>query len=143
MQVSDVMTKEFASTKTTDNLVAASTKMGSLDIGALPVVDDENVLKGFVTDRDICIRGVAHGKDPNTTEVGSVMTQGPVACTSDTSVQDAARIMQDRQIRRLLVTEDGMAVGIVSLGDLAVKSTDESTAADTLEEVSKPAQPKT
>ncbi len=93
----------------------------------------------MITDRDITVRAVADACDPRSTTVEEVMTPDVVYCFDDQDVQEAARLMQAHQIRRLVVLDrDKRLVGIVSLGDLAVETGDEKLAGKTLEEVSLP-----
>jgi len=93
----------------------------------------------MVTDRDITIRITAEGRDAANTAVQEAMTPDVAFVFEDQDVQDAARIMRDRQIRRLpVVSRDKQLVGIVSLGDLAVAG-DDRTSGDTLQQISEPA----
>jgi CBS domain-containing protein len=106
--------------------------------GPLPVCDNDR-LAGLITDRDIAVRAVAEGCDPRTTTVKDVMTPDVVYCFEDQDVQEAAQLMREHQVRRLVVlNRDKRLVGIVSLGDLAVETGDEKLAAKTLEHVSLP-----
>src|SRR5437762_11404171 len=103
----------------------AAAKMKSLDVGPIPVCDGER-LQGMLTDRDITVRATAEGRDPNSTRVRDVMSPDVVYCFEDQDVQDAARVMEEHQIRRLVVlNRDKRLVGIMSLGDLAVHTEDE------------------
>ena len=116
--------------------------MRDLDVGPLPVCGDDDRLAGMVTDRDIAVRAVAEGWDPTAKRVRDVMSEEVVYCFEDQAVEDAARLMRENQIRRLVVlNRDKRLVGIVSLGDLAVETGDEELAGRTLEEVSEPAVP--
>jgi len=141
LTVRDVMTRRFEDIKMSDRIVSAAKRMQELDVGALPVVDENNILQGLVTDRDIVTRGVAEGCNPEKTNVEAIMTRGAVVCPQDTSLERAAGIMERNRIRRLVVIEDAKAVGILSLGDLAVKTPGEELAGEVIEEVSEPAQP--
>ena len=112
----------------------AAQKMKTLDVGPVPVCDGER-LQGMLTDRDITIRATAEGRDPNTTRVRDVMTPDMVYCFEDQDVREAARIMEERQIRRLVVlNRDKRLVGIVSLGDLATQTSDEELDSSELSE---------
>jgi CBS domain-containing protein len=116
----------------------AARKMQALDVGPLPVCDHDR-LAGMLTDRDIVVRAVAEGRDPGSTRVRDVMTPEVVYCFEDQDVQEAARLMEQKQVRRLLVlNRDKRLVGIVSLGDLAVETGDEKLVGRTLEQVSLP-----
>ena len=106
--------------------------------GPLPVCDNDR-LAGLITDRDIAVRAVAEGCDPRTTTVKDVMTPDVVYCFEDQDVQEAAQLMREHQVRRLVVlNRDKRLVGIVSLGDLAVETGDEKLSGRTLEHVSLP-----
>jgi CBS domain-containing protein len=121
---------------------AAAAKMRALDVGPLPVCDGDR-LQGMVTDRDITVRATAAGKDPATTPVAEVMTPQVVSVFEDQDVAEAARLMEQYQIRRLVVLDrDNRLVGIVSLGDLAVETGDEGGAGEVLEQVSEPSEPR-
>jgi CBS domain-containing protein len=116
--------------------------MRDMDVGPIPVCDGDRLL-GMLTDRDIAIRAVAEdGRDPREVAVANVMTPDVIYCFDDQDVEEAARIMQERQIRRLLVlNREKQLVGIVSLGDVAVENTNPQTKAETLKKVSEPAEP--
>jgi CBS domain-containing protein len=139
MQVFEAMTPDVVSVLPDTRLVDAALAMRNLDVGPLPVVD-RGKLVGVVTDRDITIRATAEGRDPRLTPVEEVMTRDVVACREDDDVRVAAKLMQDAQLRRLLVVDGlGRLVGIVSLGDLVLQTGDEKLAGETLEKVSEPA----
>jgi CBS domain-containing protein len=113
--------------------------MSQVDVGPLPVCEGERLV-GMLTDRDIIVRVVAKGYDPQTTRVREVMTPEVVSCCEDQDVQTAAQLMAARQIRRLPVLDrDQLLVGILSLADLAVYATDAELASEVLQEVSEPA----
>jgi CBS domain-containing protein len=123
----------------------AAEKMKSLDVGPIPVCDGDRLV-GMVTDRDITVRATAEGRDPNTTRVRDVMTPDIIYCFEDQDVEEAARIMGEQQIRRLVVlNRDKRLVGIVSLGDLAVYTDQDDMGAEELSEtlsgVSEPSEP--
>jgi CBS domain-containing protein len=139
MQVREVMTRGVECARPDDTLQDAARKMRNLDVGPLPVCENDR-LTGMVTDRDITIRAVAEGKDPRDARVRDVMSEGVEYCFEDDAVEEAARHMKDHQIRRLVVlNRDKRMVGIVSLGDLAVDTGDEQLAGETLERISEPA----
>jgi CBS domain-containing protein len=95
----------------------------------------------MLTARDIVTRAVAEGADPKTVTVSQAMSLEPVTCRPDCPVEDAARTMQERQIRRLLVTEEHQrgVLGIVSLGDIAVRSHEEGLVGEATEGICQPA----
>ncbi|WP_163993309.1 CBS domain-containing protein [Pyxidicoccus caerfyrddinensis] len=139
-QVKDVMTKDVEIISPNDSLKDAAEKMRMLNVGPLPVCDGDR-LKGIITDRDIVVRAVSQGMDPNNTRVSQAMTGELEYVYEDEDISKVARKMKDEQIRRILVVNrDKRLVGIVSLGDLAeAMSTEE--AGKTLESISEPSQP--
>jgi CBS domain-containing protein len=138
MLLRDVMTRTVEEVAPQASLAEAAQKMRTLDVGALPVCENDRLI-GILTDRDITIRAVAEGCDPNVTPVWQAMTRDVAWCRDDEDVRRACQIMEDRQIRRLLVCDgDEQPVGIVSLGDLATRGRDQRKSGEVLEEVSKP-----
>ena len=122
-------------------LKEAAERMPDLDSGVLPVGQKDRVV-GMLTDRDITIRATAAGKDPNPTRLEAVMTPDVVYCYEDEDARDAARKMEEHQLRRLIVlSRDKRLVGILSLGDLAVHTADDRLAGEVAEAVSEPAGP--
>lgn len=120
-QVSDIMTTDVQVVQPQESLRRAASLMQQFDIGALPVCDGER-LRGMLTDRDITVLGVAEGLDPDQACVSDVMTEAVEYCTADQDVDDVMRLMGDKQVRRLpVVDSERKLVGIVSLGDLAVR----------------------
>lgn len=143
MQVHEVMTRGTECIRPDTTVQDAAQRMRDLDVGALPVCGEEDRLEGMLTDRDIAVRAVAEGLDPWTTKAREVMTPKVIYCFDDESITEAARLMKENQIRRLLVLNRAKRlVGIVSLGDLAVDAHDEELAGSTLEAVSEPAFPR-
>jgi CBS domain-containing protein len=139
-QVSQVMTRGVRTMAPTDTIVQAAQAMEELDVGVLPVCDGDRLL-GMLTDRDIVLRGVAHGVAADRTIVTELMTPGVCWCYDDASIEDAMDQMREAQIRRLaVVNHDKHLVGMLSLGDLAVKG-DMGEAGEALEEISEPAAP--
>lgn len=116
----------------------AAELMRDLDVGMLPVNDNMTAV-GTITDRDITIRATAMGLDPNDTMVGEIMTPEIYSCLDDSSIEDAARIMEQHQVRRLLVeNSDGQYIGVLALADLARHRETEALGMTVLEEVSQP-----
>ena len=115
----------------------AAIQMREGDFGMLPVGENDRMI-GAITDRDIAIRAVAEGKD-GSTKVRDVMSEGIAWVFEDQSVEEAAKIMSERQVRRLpVVDRNKRLVGIVALGDFAVESSEIRPAAEALSEISKP-----
>ena len=120
MKVRDIMTPDIEFIRAIDTVKQAAEKMSLYDIGALPVSDNGEVT-GIVTDRDITVRLVADGADPMTVKVSRVMSADLVTCNEDADTEDAAALMKDHRISRLLVkNSEGRMVGIVTLSDLAM-----------------------
>jgi CBS domain-containing protein len=139
MMIRDIMSGGAECTKPSATLRDAARRMKDLDVGSLPVCGDNERLVGMITDRDIAIRAVAEGNDPDATAVRDVMTPGIIYCYEDDDVSDAAHKMEEFQVRRLVVlNRDKRLVGIVSLGDLAVDTHDDELAGHTLEAISEP-----
>jgi CBS domain-containing protein len=142
MQLRDVMTRDVKVIRPDAPIRDAARRMREIDVGPIPVCDGDRLV-GLLTDRDITIRAVAEGRDPNTTCVRDVMTPDVACCFEDQDIEQAAALMEERQIRRLPVLNKAKRlVGIVSLGDLAMASPDVELIGETLSEVSAPAQPK-
>lgn len=140
IRVAQVMTRGVRTMSPSDSLMFAAKAMEDLDVGAIPVCEGDRVV-GMVTDRDITIRGVAHGCPIDTTPLRDVMSSQVRCVYEDQSVDEVSRQMQDAQIRRLPVLDRrDQLVGILSLGDLATKA-DAGTAGEALSEISEPAQP--
>ena len=128
-RIEEVMTVAPMTVPTTAPVVDAARIMREGDVGAVIVHADGGVA-GLVTDRDIAIRAVAEARDPAETTVGEVCSRELTTVESSASVEDAARVMRERNLRRLPVVEEGKPVGIVSLGDLAVEREPDSALAD-------------
>lgn len=137
MNVSELMTREPACSRPEDFCSQAAMLMRQEDCGSIPVVEDGRLV-GIVTDRDITIRCVATGHDPKTTLVSEVMSADPISVSPDASADEAAKIMADRQVRRLPVVEDGRLVGIVVTAQLA-RSEKATQVGETIKEISEPA----
>lgn len=139
MQIKDVMTHNVECIPPETSLKEAAEKMASCDIGALPVCANDRLV-GMITDRDIATRAVAKGLDPSQTQVGECMTEHIVYCFEDEDVSEASRIMEEKQIRRLTVlSQQKRLVGIVSLGDIAIRAGSKQLSGEILERVSEPA----
>ena len=138
MKLSSIMTGGIETIPPQASLAEAAKKMASQDIGSLPVCAEPRRVVGIITDRDITVRAVARGMDPNRTRVEEVMTRDVLSCSSDAEVEHACELMEKRQVRRLLVTaQDDTPVGIVSLGDIAL-CLRESQSGGVLKKVSEP-----
>ena len=141
MQLRDVMTRDIQDIPPEATLKQAAETMRSLDVGALPVCENNRVI-GMLTDRDIAMRAVAEGYDPNEAHVRDAMTGELIYCYEDDTVENAAKLMEEKQIRRLPVMDRNQRLcGIVSLGDLATRTRDDRMSGEVLEQVSEPNRP--
>ncbi|MFI8950213.1 CBS domain-containing protein [Streptomyces sp. NPDC053750] len=127
--VKDVMTPGVTAVRPDSSLVEAAQLMRTQNIGDVVVADGQDVV-GLLTDRDITVRAVAEGVDPMAVSVGAVCTRGPLVVAPDDPVADAVALMREHAVRRLPVVEDGLPVGMVSLGDLAEARAPGSALAD-------------
>jgi len=107
----------------------AAREMRDGDVGAV-LVTERGAVTGIVTDRDIAVRAVAAGLDPDAPRVTEVASMNVATLTVDQSVEDAIRLVRDRDVRRIPVLQDGRPAGIVSLGDLAIERDTDSALAD-------------
>jgi len=136
--VRDVMTRGVETVAPETNIVEVAKRMRDLDVGSLPVTDGSRLL-GIVTDRDLSVRATAAAKDPNSTHVREVMSPELAWVFDDEPADAAARVMRERQIRRLPVLDrSDRLVGVVSLADLATDLGDDRLKGATLEEISQP-----
>lgn len=141
MQLREIMTHEVHTITPETTLRHAAQKMKSWDVGALPVSQDGKLI-GVITDRDIAVRGVAAGEDPESCCVADAMTSDLIYCYEDEDVNEAVKLMEANQIRRLAVMDrQKNLVGMVSLGDLATRQGDQRISHEVLEQVSQPNQP--
>ncbi|MAT15916.1 MAG: inosine-5-monophosphate dehydrogenase [Planctomyces sp.] len=141
MNIRDIMTSNVECIPIGSTLQEAAEKMRKLNVGSLPVCGENDKLAGMITDRDIVIRAVAEGRDCQS-EVREFMTPRIEYCFEEDSIEEAAALMREKQIRRILVlNDDKHLVGVVALGDLAVKGQNDVLSGDALEDVSEPAMP--
>jgi CBS domain-containing protein len=140
MKVSDIMTPEVETVAPEAALQDAAGCMREIDVGVLPVCDGERLV-GMLTDRDIILRAVAEGRDPRTTRVRDVMSEEVRYAYDDQDVEEAVHLMNEHQIRRLpVLNRQKRLIGIVSLGDVAVRTDDEELSGQALEGVSEPSR---
>ena len=136
-RLKDVMSRDVKLVGPETTIREAAQQMRDGDFGMLPVAENDRMI-GAISDRDIAIRAIADDKGP-TTAVREVMSEGICWAYEDDSVEQAATIMSERQVRRLpIVNRDKRLVGIVSLGDFAVDSADIEPAAEALSGISQP-----
>lgn len=141
MLVREIMTSNTETVDSNASLVEVAEKMNRLSIGALPVWQGDELV-GMITDRDITVRGVAQRKDISNTQVSEIMTPEVFYCLENDEIEQAARIMEEKSIHRLLVlNQEYEPTGFISLGDIAVKSRNEHLSWEILEKISEPACP--
>ena len=138
MKVKEIMTKEVEVVHSGDSLQDAAQKMRIRDVGFLPVYEGDQLV-GVLTDRDIVLRTTANGVNPNTSIGRDLMTSPIVLCFEDQNVEEAAKLMEEHQIRRVAVINrnNNQLAGVVSLGDIARNGT-KKTSAEVLQSVSEP-----
>lgn len=136
MNISDIMTERVISISEDEPVIAAAKLMKQNNIGSLPVRDGKNRLRGIVTDRDIVLRCVAGNIDPQELRIGEIMTRNLVTASPFEDTEKVAQRMGYSQIRRLPVTDNGILVGIVALGDIAKSDEFRMEASEALSEIS-------
>ena len=141
MKNSDIMTKDLVYSLPSDMVSDVAKLMKNEDIGPVLIVDDSNDgkrLVGIVTDRDLAIKVVGEGRDPNSTRVEDVMTGSLVTCRADDDVENAMRAMAQNQLRRIPVVDDsGQLVGIISQADVATRLNEPQSTAEVVKEISR------
>jgi CBS domain-containing protein len=128
-QIRDVMTEDLVALPVDATVVEASREMDRRDIGDVLVVDGERLV-GMLTDRDIVVRAVAQGRDPNEIRIGDVATTDIQTLSPDADLGEAVAIMRQAAVRRVPVVDGERPVGIVSIGDLAIEADEGSALAD-------------
>jgi CBS domain-containing protein len=131
----DIMSGGVECVGENETLVDAARKMRDLDVGALPICGEDNRLKGMLTDRDIVVKCLAEGGDPNSTTAGSLGQGKPVTIGADDSVEEALQTMKQYGVRRLPVIDGHDLVGIVSQADIA-RNLPEGKTGDLVEAIS-------
>jgi CBS domain-containing protein len=116
--VRDAMTPNPRTIQRDESVIEAAKIMEEADVGSIPVVDADQILLGMVTDRDIALRVVATGRDPQTTTVGEIATNNVSPAYPDEPLEEALDQMAYRQVRRLPVIEDDRVVGILAQADM-------------------------
>ena len=143
MKVSDIMTPNPECVTQDDTLVEAAKIMEKIDVGFVPVVESRDTRRavGVLTDRDIAIRAVAQGRDPNRTTVKEVMTDDLVCIAADEPADRAKELMEEHRLHRVLVCdEQGSAIGVIATADV-VRVLDEHQVGETTKSISQPGTP--
>ncbi len=136
MLVSEIMNSDTINVTPEETVALASRLLSRHNIGSLPVCDRDGTLRGMITDRDIVLRCVATGEDPERTKVREIMSRSIITVSPSDDVKKAAELMSRGQVRRLPVAEDGVLTGIVTLCDMAQICSLNMEAAHALTEIS-------
>lgn len=138
MKVREIMSAYVQSISSSAMVSEAAERMRIFDIGAIPILENNKII-GILTDRDIVIRAIAAELDPKMTVIKDVYTPNILNCFEEDEIETAARIMEDNQVRRLVVLgDDNTVVGMLSLGDLALKTNIAHLTWEILEKVCEP-----
>lgn len=136
MKIREVMTSPAIRIQKDETVEVAARTLAHYNIGALPVCGQDGRICGLVTDRDLVTRCVAAGRNPVNTKVEQVMSGNVIGVQADLDAGEAARLMGQKQVRRLPVLENGKLQGMVSLGDLTKGESDPMEAAGALAQIS-------
>jgi CBS domain-containing protein len=136
MKVRDAMAKTVSSVKKSDPVIDVARKMKQEDAGFIPVVENGGTIIGVITDRDIAIRCIAEGHDPRSETAEHLMSRQVTIIAPDEDIEQAAKMMEREEIRRLPVAENGRLVGVLSHGNL-VQATKNKTAEKVTEGVTR------
>ena len=140
MKCSEVMTVNPSCCVVTDTVRQAAQLMKSEDVGPIPILNDPETrrLEGVITDRDIVLKVVAQDRDPNTTRVGEIMTTDVVTCRVNDDADQALRLMEEHQVRRIpIVNDNGQLAGILSQADVATRMKEPEKTAELVKEISR------
>ena len=119
MKIREIMTTNVECVSPDTGLKDLAGKMKTLDVGFVPICENDRLV-GTVTDRDIVVRGLAGGKDIATCKAGDIMTTNVFWCFEDQDVKDVAKQMRDKDVRRMVILNQGKRlVGVVSIGDIS------------------------
>jgi CBS domain-containing protein len=135
-QVRELMTPDPEHLSAGDTLVTAAQRMRDADVGSLPICDDGGQVTGIVTDRDIVVKCIADGGDPSTATVGSIASEMVYTVGPDDQIENALSVMEDHQVRRLPIVENGKLVGMLAQADVA-RTMSEPRVGEVVEEISK------
>ena len=129
MKIREMMTSAPVTVALSDPASEAAKAMREHGIGAV-LIQEQGKLAGIVTDRDIIVRVLAQGRDPRHVPVSEIASREIVAIGPDDDTEDAARLIAEHAVRRIPVVEDGVAIGVVSLGDLELTKSERTPLAD-------------
>ncbi len=134
----DVMTKDPSTVSAQAPVTEAAQLMEREGVGSIPVCENGGKLEGILTDRDIAVRVVAGGLNPQQTRIADVMTRDPECVKADEPVDRALEVMETRQVRRIPVIDGGgKLVGIIAQADIATRLGDDHATGEVVEAISK------
>lgn len=139
MRCTEIMTRNPECCLPSDPVVKAARLMRSEDVGPIPIVTDKDSKKltGIVTDRDLAVKVVAEGRDPNATPIEEVMTQQVITCNEDDDVKQVLNLMQKHQVRRIPVVDRNLQLlGIIAQADVATRLAKDKVTGQMVEEIS-------
>ena len=135
--ISEVMTSNPSTVEQSASVTDVARLMQQEDVGSVPIVDGGRLV-GTITDRDIAIRVVAEGRDPQSTTVGDVASRDLVTIDPQQNLDEALRLMAQHQVRRLpVVEEDGRLVGILAQADVAIEGGHDESTGQVVEQISR------
>ena len=135
MKARDIMTRDAECVWETDSLVDAAKALAKKGVGALPICGDDNRLKGMVTDRDIVVKAIAHGRSPAEVTAGELGEGKPITVGADDDAKEILRTMAQHKVRRLPVIDGHQLVGIVAVADVA-RAMSDSKVGDLIDAIS-------
>jgi CBS domain-containing protein len=135
-QVRELMTPDPEHLSADDTLVTAAQRMRDADVGSLPICDSDGQVTGILTDRDIVVKCIADGGDPSSATVGSIASEMVYTVGPDDQIENALSVMEDHQVRRLPIVENGKLVGMLAQADVA-RTMSEPRVGEVVEEISK------
>ncbi|KRE11019.1 MULTISPECIES: CBS domain-containing protein [Priestia] len=138
MDITEVMTSNVATCNLKSSCGEVANMMKNIDVGVIPICEGDKLI-GLITDRDLVVKGLANNFNVNT-RISEMITTDVITGTKYMSVEQAADIMSQHQIRRLPIVEDGKLIGMVSLGDLVGSNTSNKETGKVLENISAPAE---
>lgn len=135
----EIMTAKPATCRPEETASQVAQLMRARNVGSVPVVENPETmaLVGIVTDRDLAIKVIADGRNPDVTLVRDVMTPRPITCSPDDEIQKAMETMARYQVRRLPVVESGRLVGIIAQADIATRLNAPADTAAMVEQISR------
>jgi CBS domain-containing protein len=133
----EVMTRDPASCSASEMVTKVAGLMKQHDVGSVPVVESDKRLVGIVTDRDIVVKVVAAGRNPEQTPVKEAMTANPVSCREDDDLDYALKLMKERQVRRIPIADgSGRLTGIIAQADVATRVNKDAKTGELVEAIS-------